>query len=69
MAQIINKLTQYSLVSFHYLAKSVVRTAERLTTIWEVKSWQVPTSLIVECTLKDLKESNNAIVATESVLR
>ena len=46
---------------------AVVRSSERLKTQWEVKSWEVPTSLIVDCAIKDLKESkNNAIVTSES---
>ena len=48
---------------------AVVRPAERLATRWEVKSWGVPTSLIIECAVKDLKESNHATIPTESVLQ
>ncbi|MEC4817687.1 MAG: hypothetical protein SAK29_31105 [Scytonema sp. PMC 1069.18] len=57
------------LVQHNKCTNAVVRSAERLATTWEVKVWDVPTSLILECTLKDLKESNNATVATESVLQ
>ncbi len=48
---------------------AIVRTAERLSTKWEVKCWCVPTSLILECAIKDLKkESNHATIPAESVL-
>jgi hypothetical protein len=57
------------LVRHKKCTSAIVRTTERLTTTWEVKAWGVPTSLILECTLKDLKESNNATVATKSVLQ
>ena len=32
---------------------AVIRPAERLSTNWEVKSWGVPTDLILECALCD----------------
>ncbi len=63
------EIFQNWLVKKNKCTEAVIRTSERLTTNWEVKCWCTPTSLIVECAIKDLKESNNAIIATESVLQ
>jgi hypothetical protein len=52
------------LVSKNKCTSAVIRPSERLATSWEVKGWGVPTSLVVECVTKDLKESNNATIST-----
>lgn len=57
------------LVRKNKCSSAVIRHSERLATEWEVKTWNVPTSLILKCAVKDLKESSNATISTESVLQ
>ncbi|MBD2772027.1 hypothetical protein [Iningainema tapete] len=45
---------------------AVIRQSERLKTLFEVKAWNVPTELIIECALKDLKEQTNATILIQS---
>lgn len=57
------------LVRKNKCSSAVIRHSERLVTEWEVKAWNVPTSLILECAVKDLKESSNATISTKSTLQ
>ncbi|OUL28548.1 hypothetical protein [Nostoc sp. 106C] len=57
------------LVRKNKCSSAVIRHSERLATEWEVKAWNVPTSLIFECAIKDLKESSNATISTKSTLQ
>ena len=57
------------LVRKNKCSSAVIRHSERLATEWEVKTWNVPTSLILKCAVKDLKESSNATISTKSVLQ
>ncbi|MBR8839137.1 MAG: hypothetical protein DSM106950_35340 [Stigonema ocellatum SAG 48.90 = DSM 106950] len=57
------------LVRKNKCASAVVRPTERLATRWEVKGWGVATSLVLECAIKDLKESNNATIPTSVLQR
>ncbi|BAY19971.1 hypothetical protein NIES21_58410 (plasmid) [Anabaenopsis circularis NIES-21] len=57
------------LVRKNKCSSAVIRHSERLANEWEVKAWNVPTSLILECAVKDLKESSNATISTQSTLQ
>jgi len=57
------------LVRKNKCSSAVIRHSERLATEWEVKAWNVSTSLILECAVKDLKESSNATISTQSTLQ
>ncbi|NMF65955.1 hypothetical protein DP113_33845 (plasmid) [Brasilonema octagenarum UFV-E1] len=48
---------QYWVTRKDKCSKAIVRSSERLSTLWEVKTWETEESLIVECALKDLKEN------------